>query len=157
MGIEPQGLTIAAAGMNTSVHKQPESQITWGGQREMTNNGFRHSANLEFHFYATALDCFLCHANSIVHRDIKPSNLFVDTTTNCLVLLIDFGSAADVSTAGLSQKNIGLGGAGSLFLLFTRHRIYLWTPYRMILLPLSIVSLLAWMQRPQPQQHQQQP
>ena len=45
------------------------------------------------------------HEKGIVHRDIKPSNVLVD---NNGIKLIDFGSAADLSTAGPLKKNVGL-------------------------------------------------
>jgi serine/threonine protein phosphatase PrpC len=45
------------------------------------------------------------HEHSIVHRDIKPANLLV---ADGQLVLIDFGSAADLETAGLLQPNIGL-------------------------------------------------
>lgn len=45
------------------------------------------------------------HEHSIVHRDIKPANLLV---ADGQLVLIDFGSAADMETAGLFKPNIGL-------------------------------------------------
>ena len=45
------------------------------------------------------------HDHAIVHRDLKPSNLLV---SNGRIALIDFGSAADLDTAGVLKKNIGL-------------------------------------------------
>jgi serine/threonine protein phosphatase PrpC/serine/threonine protein kinase len=67
------------------------------------------------------------HAHAIVHRDIKPSNVLVavvdrsdsgkcdddgndddDDVAKPRLVLIDFGSAGDLSTAGLLSKNIGL-------------------------------------------------
>jgi Protein kinase domain len=67
------------------------------------------------------------HAHAIVHRDIKPANVLVavvdrshnvngnhdddddnDDGPKPRLVLIDFGSAGDLSTAGLLSKNIGL-------------------------------------------------
>jgi serine/threonine protein kinase len=67
------------------------------------------------------------HSNGIVHRDIKPANLLVvdplsrpwsaDTaaeesettaTGSSRLVLIDFGSAADLTTFGVLKKNIGI-------------------------------------------------
>ena len=58
------------------------------------------------------------HSHSIVHRDIKPSNILVSSSTinnnsqqqqqQAVLTLIDFGSAADLSTHGWNQANIGL-------------------------------------------------
>lgn len=45
------------------------------------------------------------HEHKIVHRDLKPSNLLV---ADGRIYLIDFGSAADLSTAGLLKANVGL-------------------------------------------------
>jgi serine/threonine protein kinase len=45
------------------------------------------------------------HANKIVHRDVKPSNLLVHNGT---LLLMDFGSAADLEPTGFPQKRRGL-------------------------------------------------
>jgi serine/threonine protein kinase len=47
------------------------------------------------------------HSHSIVHRDIKPSNCLISSQWKRLVL-IDFGSAADLSTAGVLRGNVGL-------------------------------------------------
>lgn len=56
----------------------------------------------------SCLECIaFVHSHSIVHRDIKPSNCLVSKKLQRIVL-IDFGSAADLSTAGLLQANIGL-------------------------------------------------
>jgi serine/threonine protein kinase len=46
------------------------------------------------------------HSYSIVHRDVKPANLLVAELGQ--LVLIDFGSAGDLSTAGLLNQNIGL-------------------------------------------------
>jgi serine/threonine protein kinase len=46
------------------------------------------------------------HSYSIVHRDVKPANLLVSEQGQ--LVLIDFGSAGDLSTAGLLNQNIGL-------------------------------------------------
>lgn len=48
--------------------------------------------------------CFV-HSNKVVHRDIKPGNLLVASGR---LILLDFGSAADMETAGLLKSNIGL-------------------------------------------------
>jgi serine/threonine protein kinase len=45
------------------------------------------------------------HEAKIVHRDLKPGNLLI---ADGRVYLIDFGSAADLTTAGILNKNIGL-------------------------------------------------
>ena len=46
------------------------------------------------------------HSSQIVHRDVKPANILISHET---LFLIDFGSAADVATAGFLKKNIGWG------------------------------------------------
>ena len=46
------------------------------------------------------------HSYSIVHRDVKPANLLISESGQ--LVLIDFGSAGDLSTAGLLNQNIGL-------------------------------------------------
>lgn len=46
------------------------------------------------------------HSYSIVHRDVKPANILVAGQGQ--LVLIDFGSAGDLSTAGLLNQNIGL-------------------------------------------------
>jgi serine/threonine protein kinase len=51
------------------------------------------------------------HSHRIVHRDIKPSNCLVSATLKRLVL-IDFGSAADLDTVGVLKENIGLSDGG---------------------------------------------
>ena len=62
------------------------------------------------------------HSYSIVHRDVKPANLLISahpfldettttstvTSTTSRLVLIDFGSAGDISTSGLLKENIGL-------------------------------------------------
>lgn len=49
------------------------------------------------------------HSFSIVHRDVKPSNILVAHQDGVSrLVLIDFGSAGDVSTSGLLKKNIGM-------------------------------------------------
>ena len=45
------------------------------------------------------------HEQGIVHRDLKPGNLLVADGN---IYLIDFGSAADLKTAGVLKQNIGL-------------------------------------------------
>jgi serine/threonine-protein kinase len=44
------------------------------------------------------------HENKIVHRDVKPSNLLVHDGT---LLLIDFGSAADLEPEGMLSRRRG--------------------------------------------------
>jgi Protein kinase domain len=52
------------------------------------------------------------HAHSIVHRDLKPSNLLIASQDGFpRLVLIDFGSAGDLSTAGLLKENIGLSNS----------------------------------------------
>ena len=46
------------------------------------------------------------HSHKIVHRDLKPTNLLV--TNQQRLVLIDFGSAADLATAGIGRRNLGL-------------------------------------------------
>jgi serine/threonine protein phosphatase PrpC len=46
------------------------------------------------------------HSRDVVHRDVKPGNLLASEAGR--LVLIDFGSAADLSTAGPLGRNVGL-------------------------------------------------
>ena len=54
------------------------------------------------------------HRSNIVHRDLKPANLLLDPATSSLVL-IDFGSAADMDPVSASSSffsSMGIGNGG---------------------------------------------
>jgi serine/threonine protein phosphatase PrpC/serine/threonine protein kinase len=87
-------------------------------QSSETSHHLDHIAKalgLEDHDLAVTLDVILeqllqiltdVHARRILHRDLKPANILIQP--NQRLTLIDFGSAADLDTAGLLQKKIGL-------------------------------------------------
>ena len=70
------------------------------------------------------------HAHKIVHRDIKPANLLLSPTDGH-VYLIDFGSAADLDTAGgLLRKNIGLSERVAISPIYAAPEIFINAQYK---------------------------
>ena len=67
--------------------------------------------------------CYI-HAHGIVHRDVKPGNVLISRSRQ--VHLIDFGSAADLDTAGSPlKKNIGLSESVAISPIYAAPELFI--------------------------------
>lgn len=65
------------------------------------------------------------HSQNIVHRDLKPSNLLIAHQGGVSrLVLIDFGSAGDLSTSGMLKENIGLSGRVAISPIYAAPEIF---------------------------------
>mmetsp|Transcript_18331 Transcript_18331/g.27228 ORF Transcript_18331/g.27228 Transcript_18331/m.27228 type:complete len:998 (-) Transcript_18331:677-3670(-) len=95
-------------------HRLSVVQRALGLEEDNDDDGFGKTLD---HILQSLLRVVSCvHKGNVVHRDIKPDNLLLDPTSKSLIL-IDFGSAADLdpssitfSSSILASLGIGAGG-----------------------------------------------